>query len=233
MPVLQMTEEDCFLKAIADEPGDQTARLVYADWLDDRGEKPWLTEQIRKGYESIAVERWGVESHDIMLGWYGAHDRKSVPRGTGTWLDRALKPFDVVMHNNGLWMLQFRGGFLDTVETDVHSFFENAHLFGKHPVRGVRLTDFRPKPQKFRADKPGATQWIVYVHNIGLQHDRAAPSTEYTYLPPEFKTLLKGDVYEPAYGDRQYRTEKDARADVAQACAAYSRAYYGWKSHGK
>jgi uncharacterized protein (TIGR02996 family) len=33
-----MTDEVAFLAAIADRPGDQTPRLVYADWLDDRGD---------------------------------------------------------------------------------------------------------------------------------------------------------------------------------------------------
>jgi uncharacterized protein (TIGR02996 family) len=31
-----MTEDETFIRAIVDGPGDETARLVYADWLDDR-----------------------------------------------------------------------------------------------------------------------------------------------------------------------------------------------------
>jgi uncharacterized protein (TIGR02996 family) len=31
-----MTEDESFIRAIVDTPGDDTARLVYADWLDDR-----------------------------------------------------------------------------------------------------------------------------------------------------------------------------------------------------
>lgn len=34
-----MSDEAAFLKAICDQPGDDTARLVYADWLDDRTEE--------------------------------------------------------------------------------------------------------------------------------------------------------------------------------------------------
>lgn len=33
-----MTAEAAFLAAVADRPGDPTPRLVYADWLDDRGD---------------------------------------------------------------------------------------------------------------------------------------------------------------------------------------------------
>lgn len=230
MPVTSdLTEEECFLKAIADQPGDTTARLVFADWLDDRGEKPWLTEQIRKGYEFVSVERWGAVFDEYA--WRGVHDRAPVPRGTGSWLDHALKAFDRKACSR--CVLQFRGGFLDTVKTDVWGFFENADLFGKHPVWNIHLTDFRPRPARYDPRTSVAQQWIVYVHNISLSHARVAPSTEYTYLPPVFKHLLKGDVYESAYGDREYHTEKEARADVAQACAAYARKYFGWnKPHG-
>src|SRR5262245_37416943 len=31
-----MTEDEAFIRAIVDSPGDDTPRLVYADWLDDR-----------------------------------------------------------------------------------------------------------------------------------------------------------------------------------------------------
>ena len=31
-----MTEDEAFIRAIVQSPGDETARLVYADWLDDR-----------------------------------------------------------------------------------------------------------------------------------------------------------------------------------------------------
>ncbi|MBP3960251.1 TIGR02996 domain-containing protein [Gemmata sp. G18] len=31
-----MTEDEAFIRAIVDNPGDDTPRLVYADWLDDR-----------------------------------------------------------------------------------------------------------------------------------------------------------------------------------------------------
>jgi uncharacterized protein (TIGR02996 family) len=33
-----MSEDEAFLRAIVDSPGDDTPRLVYADWLDDRGD---------------------------------------------------------------------------------------------------------------------------------------------------------------------------------------------------
>ena len=51
-----MNEDEAFIRAIVDNPGDDTPRLVYADWLDDRDDprgpylraefewaKPWQT----------------------------------------------------------------------------------------------------------------------------------------------------------------------------------------------
>jgi uncharacterized protein (TIGR02996 family) len=36
--MVAMTQEDAFLKAILEDPNDDTPRLVYADWLEERGE---------------------------------------------------------------------------------------------------------------------------------------------------------------------------------------------------
>src|SRR5262245_23761249 len=33
-----MSDEDAFIQAILADPGDNAARLVYADWLDERGD---------------------------------------------------------------------------------------------------------------------------------------------------------------------------------------------------
>ncbi len=33
-----MNEDEAFIRVIVDSPGDDTPRLVYADWLDDRGD---------------------------------------------------------------------------------------------------------------------------------------------------------------------------------------------------
>ena len=33
-----MTEDEAFVRAIVDSPGDDTPRLVYADWLEEHGD---------------------------------------------------------------------------------------------------------------------------------------------------------------------------------------------------
>lgn len=51
-----MNEDGAFIRAIVDNPGDDTPRLVYADWLDDRDDP-------RGPY--LRAERDAVESGDI------------------------------------------------------------------------------------------------------------------------------------------------------------------------
>jgi uncharacterized protein (TIGR02996 family) len=55
-----MTDEDAFLAKIRENPADDTARLVYADWLDEHGQPEKaeflrLEHQLRSARERIAV----------------------------------------------------------------------------------------------------------------------------------------------------------------------------------
>lgn len=56
-----MSEEEAFLRAICENPDEDTPRLVFADWLDERGgeiETKWaslLREQLRPGSERLVV----------------------------------------------------------------------------------------------------------------------------------------------------------------------------------
>ena len=36
-----LDQREAFLKAIFDAPADDLPRLVFADWLDERGESAW------------------------------------------------------------------------------------------------------------------------------------------------------------------------------------------------
>jgi uncharacterized protein (TIGR02996 family) len=33
-----VTDDEAFIRAIVDAPGDDAPRLIYADWLDERGD---------------------------------------------------------------------------------------------------------------------------------------------------------------------------------------------------
>ena len=74
-----MSERDAFLKALAENEDDTTTRLVYADWLDDRGEheeadrmrkwdaaKAWLVKFCRVN-NKYPDDEW-VISYETLLG---------------------------------------------------------------------------------------------------------------------------------------------------------------------
>jgi uncharacterized protein (TIGR02996 family) len=51
-------ERDTFLRAVEKNPGDETVRLVFADWLDEHGE-PAKAHSLRRG----VVKDFGVDFH--------------------------------------------------------------------------------------------------------------------------------------------------------------------------
>ena len=60
-----MTEDEAFIRAVVDNPGEDTPRLVYADWLDDRSDPrgPYLRaewEWARTGKKVKALRAGGV-----------------------------------------------------------------------------------------------------------------------------------------------------------------------------
>jgi uncharacterized protein (TIGR02996 family) len=61
-----MSEEAAFLSALKANPADDTARLVYADWLDDH-DQPHKAEYLRAVVE-VAREACGIEVLDALAG---------------------------------------------------------------------------------------------------------------------------------------------------------------------
>ena len=55
-----VSDDEVFIRRIVDSPGDDLPRLVYADWLDERGDPraAWLRDEGRNrllsGFETVA-----------------------------------------------------------------------------------------------------------------------------------------------------------------------------------
>jgi uncharacterized protein (TIGR02996 family) len=74
-----VSEREAFLKALADDEDDTTTRLVYADWLDERGEyeeadrqrkwpaaKAWLVKFCRE-YNPSNEDGYSCMSHKELM----------------------------------------------------------------------------------------------------------------------------------------------------------------------
>lgn len=73
-----MTDEDAFLAALAENPADDVRRLVYADWLEERGEAEKANylrlacrtvEALGTVEEKPLVERLVVASSNLTAEW--------------------------------------------------------------------------------------------------------------------------------------------------------------------
>ena len=84
-----MTAEDGFLRAIRERPDDETARLVYADWLDEQGDPQSLA---RASYLRTHAELAGLAAEDARFAGLAARLRElelRVPRALRYWMDSA------------------------------------------------------------------------------------------------------------------------------------------------
>ena len=84
-----MTEEEGFLRAIEENPEDDATRLVFADWLEERGD--WRAEFVRLDVRLRALtdadddyrhmeERWRLLRYGLNPLWQVLFDRSPVER---------------------------------------------------------------------------------------------------------------------------------------------------------
>jgi uncharacterized protein (TIGR02996 family) len=114
-----VSEREAFLRALAENENDTTARLVYADWLDEHGE-----------YEEADLQRRWVAAREWLVKFC---DDNNPP---ADWHDDAYVPFEKLMElaratietDNGedLWRACLNNDALCTAIRD------NAETFWKH-----------------------------------------------------------------------------------------------------
>jgi uncharacterized protein (TIGR02996 family) len=98
-----MGDEEAFLRAIALAPGDDAPRLVYADWLDDRGDP-------RADYVRLVTRAAGLVQRG--LPWDGLRPafRAACAAAPAAWRDRVGPWFDVLLDAVG------PGGTIPTIK---------------------------------------------------------------------------------------------------------------------
>jgi uncharacterized protein (TIGR02996 family) len=162
---------DGFLRAILDEPDDDVHRLVYADWLEERGDP--RGEFIRAQVRAAALpdgdpRRAGPEARasELLRRHHDEWDRPLLdaagydPNAGGLLglLGAVARLFNAPWLKPPLYRHDYRRGFVEVVHVDMGKFVERAEaLFNVAPIREVyfevvssRLTDLAALPQLAR-----------------------------------------------------------------------------------
>jgi uncharacterized protein (TIGR02996 family) len=150
-----------FLRAICENPDDDTVRLVYADWLDEHGESD-RAELIRIGLRLAAGGCSSAEEQSLR-----ARERELIQRNRERWfaeLPRARNfewSFGGDLEWNTYW--RFDRGFVGCVTFwSVGAYRRNANrVFRSTPIRAVTVCDVRPADVPlFAADRFSGCRYL-------------------------------------------------------------------------
>jgi uncharacterized protein (TIGR02996 family) len=152
--------ETAFLHDICQNPADDAVRLIYADWLDDRG--------LPGDAERAEFIRFQVR--------LGPSD--------GVWVQTPLP--EVPASVSQQWQWRWRRGFIEAISLSLVDFQAHAaRLFASHPVQHVTLTDREPADrhgiglQWYYWDEEG--NWPLPQSYGAIQE--AVPLALYDFLP--------------------------------------------------
>ncbi len=113
-----MNERTAFIRAICEQPGDDTPRLVFADWLDENGEAAYAA-YIRNRIAGNKARPWASFSRQMRTLMAG---RDGLPSKACDW--------------------RWERGFIYLIELQVHVFVAKAaDIFRLAPITRVILTD--------------------------------------------------------------------------------------------
>ena len=123
-----MTHDEAFLQAILEDPEADTPRLVYADWLEERGDP-------RSEFIRVQCELARIGGGDPRSAELGYRQQQLLSAHRAEWLG----PLRGV---TTLYDPTFRRGFLEEMTLDARTFLElGERLFALHPLRHVSITD--------------------------------------------------------------------------------------------
>ncbi|HKB01758.1 MAG TPA: TIGR02996 domain-containing protein [Gemmataceae bacterium] len=119
-------EEAAFLDRVSADPDDDAPRLIFADWLDERGDPRGEFIRVQVALARLPADdprAAGLKDREaILLARYHAHWSEPL-KGVAGWTE-------------------FRRGFVETVNIETRTFLRRADdLFRLAPVRHVRLLD--------------------------------------------------------------------------------------------
>lgn len=209
--------------AILADPSDDVPRLVYADFLEENGERErgeFIRVQVElakcygcggTGRRRVKCQTNGREEwteFDCNLGakiergkgWVGGcpanrrRERELLDAHEGDWAPQELGPF--AAHSGSVFT--FRRGFVDAVECPASAWLEHGpRLVREHPLSTVRLSGVEPGMRR------GRYEWM-------LGDDE----------PPVFASELPKELYVPD----TFASESEAQDALSARCLSWARA---------
>lgn len=233
-----MTERECFLRKILEEPAEDCHRLVYADWLDENGD--------HDDRRAAGFVRWHCANTDISAfppdecgSW--SHYLPVTHDGWGMCGDARKVSEQMDMPTNGdVLSFGFDRGFVSAVWCGAERFLANAEgWFRACPITRVTLTDREPGENHtdqaaWWPTRPGddvplvrTTEylWRFRRHRWGLGPVPTAVGPSAWDVPPALWPYF--DPRHPARVTRataRYDTREAAVSALSAACVAYGRA---------
>lgn len=201
-----LTQEQAFLRAICEDPFDDTPRLIYADWLEENGRAE------RAEFIRVQVEWERDFAPVVQMAGAGSerwHQRRQylVER---LWVLEGSHPFRLRCLPD-VW--PWRRGFAEAVALPLDRFLREAkELFGSLPLLRVRLTDRIPLTLQHVGGDSWSCAW------------RATKDPLSEGVPLRlFQLLADGQPQAWITPGRSYATKQAALMDLSAACVAYGR----------
>jgi uncharacterized protein (TIGR02996 family) len=156
-----------FLKRILEHPDDDAPRLVFADWLEERGDPRGefirLQCALAAGTGDEAVRQKMLRREQELL--------------AGHWNTWGAKPFRGIADR-----CRFRRGFIEQIAIAADRFIEHgADLFEWAPLRRIRIFDLNPEQTNRFANCPALKRVVeldltgLDLHDDGIEHLLRSP----------------------------------------------------------
>jgi uncharacterized protein (TIGR02996 family) len=208
-----MSGQAAFLKAVIAAPDDDLPRLIYADWLDERGDPrgEFIRCQIElEQYRPLVVNG---ETYDVTTTGDAGHadalrrrERELQSCPLSQWREWCNPLIDL----GAGWTWTMRRGFVESVTCTLADWLAHGPAVVRAaPVQAVQMSGRRPVH--------GRTAGLFYWYRWP-QYD----PERYHLAPPLFAALRGGSM--EFDNTRGYPTEAAALADLSAACIAWAKA---------
>lgn len=216
--------EDAFVRAIIEAPADDAVRLIFADWLEDRGESAratFIRFQCRRAELMRFVESWAGKASNERGGELGAEAGAALAEA------QALERRECELLSGGRdyeWFFP-RGAFRDPASWTYQRGFvadvtctladwlaRGAAIVSRHPVERVTLAGAEPEELRVWQD------WNWWKNTVNDHPDT---------LPPAVFDLLEGGEPDTLPGAdpvwRAYPTRDAALGALSAALLRHAR----------